>query len=246
MAIPTTRTTLIDYCKRRLGHPVIELNLNNDQISDRIDDAIQYYRDYHNDASQHLYLKHKITSTDVTNKYIPIDDSILGVVNVYPVTDDANYGTINMFDMRYQMRLNDLFDFNDVSILHYTMVTQHLDLIQDYFEGKAPFDYHRHMDQLHIYMDWANDINVDDYIVIECYKAIDTANVYNDMWLKRYATALIKKQWGENLSKFDGITLPGGITYNGGRILDDANTEIEKLETEIETNHGGILAILTG
>ena len=246
MVIPTTRTTLIDYCKRRLGHPFIELNLNNDQISDRIDDAIQYYRDYHNDASQHLYLKHKITSTDVTNKYIPIDDSILGVVNVYPVTDDANYGTINMFDMRYQMRLNDLFDFNDVSILHYTMVTQHLDLIQDYFEGKAPFDYHRHMDQLHIYMDWANDINVDDYIVIECYKAIDTANVYNDMWLKRYATALIKKQWGENLSKFDGITLPGGITYNGGRILDDANTEIEKLETEIETNHGGILAILTG
>ena len=203
MATPTNRATLITYCKQRLGHPVIELNLNDDQISDRIDDALQYYRDYHNDATEHLYLKHQITATDISNQYIAIDDSIIGVVNVYPVTDDANYGTVNMFDMRYQMRLNDLFDFNDVSILHYTMVTQHLDLIQDYFEGKAPFDYARHM-------------------------------------------ALIKKQWGENLSKFDGITLPGGITYNGGRILDDANAEIEKLETEIELNHGGLLTMLTG
>lgn len=246
MATPTNRATLITYCKQRLGHPVIELNLNDDQISDRIDDALQYYRDYHNDATEHLYLKHQVTATDISNQYIAIDDSIIGVVNVYPVTDDANYGTVNMFDMRYQMRLNDLFDFNDVSILHYTMVTQHLDLIQDYFEGKAPFDYARHMDKLKLYIDWTNDINADEYIVIECYKAIDTANVYNDMWLKRYATALIKKQWGENLSKFDGITLPGGITYNGGRILEDANAEIEKLETEIELNHGGLLTMLTG
>ena len=245
MSAPSSKANLIDFCKRKLGHPVIELNLDTDQIDDRIDDAIQYWRDYHNDATQHLYLKHQITSTDITNQYISVSDSILGIVNVFPVTD-SDSGSVSMFDLRYQLRLNDLYDFSDVSILHYTMVSQHLDLIQDYFEGKAPFDYHRHMDQLHIYMNWATDINVNEYIVIECYKAIDNSAIYNDPWLKRYATALLKKQWGENLSKFDGITLPGGVTYNGGRILDDANAEIEKLETEIEVNHGGILTMLTG
>ena len=244
----TSRATLINYCKRRLGDPVVELNIDDTQIQDRIDDALQYYQDYHYDGIERVYLKHQVTSTDITNKYISITDAIVGVINVFPVTDTA-YSTVNMFDMRYQLHLSDLYDFSDVSMLHYSMVMQHLSLLDDYLVGKAQFDYATHTDKLHLYIDWANDITVDEYIVIECYRILDPetyAQVYDDMWLKRYATALIKRQWGQNLSKFDGITLPGGLTYNGQAILESANEEITTLEEQMESSFGGQLGIMVG
>ena len=243
-----SRTKLKDYCLRRLGSPAIDINVTDDQIDDRLDDAFQYYRDYHYDSTQKLYKKHQITQTDKDNGYITVPDEVIGVINVFPASQ-AGWDTVNMFDMRYQMRLNDLYDFTDVSILHYTMVMQHVSLLDDYFTGKTPFDYQRHMNQLHIYCDWALDMILDEYIIIECYQVINPesyTDIYDDMWLKRYATALIRRQWGQNLSKYDGITLPGGLTYNGQAILDSAEQEISTLHEEMDTKHGALLGMVTG
>ncbi len=257
-----SRSTLKEYCLRRLGKPAIDINVEDDQIDDRIDDAFQYYRDYHYDATERLYKKYQITQTDVDNGYIDFNqtdseglllypewkDAIIGIINIFP-TSQEGWDTVNMFDMRYQMRLNDLYDFTDVSILHYTMVMQHVSLLDDYFSGRAPFNFSRHKNELHVYCDWATDMTVGNYIIIECDQIInpDTYNeVYNDIWLKKYVTALIKQQWGQNLSKYDGITLPGGLTYNGQAILDSANEEISTLHEEMDSKHGALLGMIIG
>ena len=251
------RDTLKEYCLRRLGKPAIDINVEDDQIDDRIDDAFQYYRDYHYDATERLYKKYQITQEDITEKVIDFNrsgqdtewqDQILGIINVFP-TSRSGWDTANMFDMRYQLRLNDLYDFVDVSILHYTMVMQHISLLDDYFTGKTPFNFSRHKNELRLYCDWETDLEVGEYIIIECDQIIDPIQyneVYNDMWLKRYATALIKRQWGQNLSKYDGITLPGGLTYNGQAILDSANEEISLLHEEMDTKHGALLGMVIG
>ena len=152
-----SRSTLKEYCLRRLGKPAIDINVEEDQIDDRIDDAFQYYRDYHYDATERLYKKYQITQTDVDNGYIDFNqtnpdtgellypewkDAIIGIINIFP-TSQEGWDTVNMFDMRYQMRLNDLYDFTDVSILHYTMVMQHVSLLDSYFTGRTPFNFSR-------------------------------------------------------------------------------------------------------
>ena len=276
--IVDSRTKMKDYCLRRLGSPMIDINVTDDQIDDRIDDAFQYYRDYHYDATERLYKKYQVTQADVDNRYIDFNqteeitdtngiepgqenyisttqakypdwqDKILGIINVFP-TSQAGWDTVNMFDMRYQMRLNDLYDFTDVSILHYTMVMQHVSLLDDYFTGKAPFNFSRHKNELHLYCDWDTDLTVGEYIIIECDQIIDPqvyTEVYNDIWLKKYTTALIKRQWGQNLSKYEGITLPGGLTYSGQAILDSANEEISTLHEEMDTKHGALLGMIIG
>ena len=258
-----SRTKMKDYCLRRLGSPMIDINVTEDQIDDRIDDAFQYYRDYHYDATERLYKKYKITETDIANRYIDFNqtdpvtgsslypdwqDSILGIINVFP-SSQAGWDTVNMFDMRYQMRLNDLYDFTDVSILHYTMVMQHVSLLDDYFSGRAPFNFSRHKNILKVYCDWSTDMTVGNYIIIECDQIIDPetyTEVYNDIWLKKYTTALIKRQWGQNLSKYEGITLPGGLTYSGQAILDSANEEISTLHEEMDSKHGALLGMIIG
>ena len=154
-----------------------------------------------------------------------------------------------MFDMRYQMRLNDIYDFTDVSILHYTMVMQHVSLLDDYFSGRATFNCSRHKNILKVYCDWSTDMTVGNYIIIECDQIIDPetyTEVYNDIWLKKYTTALIKRQWGQNLSKYEGITLPGGLTYSGQAILDSANEEISTLHEEMDSKHGALLGMIIG
>jgi len=265
-----SRTKMKDYCLRRLGFPMIDINVTEDQIDDRIDDAFQYYRDYHYDATERLYKKYKITATDIANRYIDFNqteevtqpdqttitqpkypdwqDSILGIINVFP-SSQAGWDTVNMFDMRYQMRLNDLYDFTDVSILHYTMVMQHVSLLDSYFTGRTPFNFSRHKNILQLYCSWETDVVVDEYIIIECDQIIDPetyTEVYNDIWLKKYTTALIKRQWGQNLSKYEGITLPGGLTYSGQAILDSANEEISTLHEEMDSKHGALLGMITG
>ena len=248
MAIPSSRATLISYCKRKLGHGVIDLNISTDQEEDALDEALQYYQDYHVDAIQRTYLKHQLTSTDITNEYISISDSITGVVKVFPI-GGTNVTTNSMFDMKYQLRLNDLFDLADVEMIHYSMVMNHLEFIDNLLIGTKTFDYNRHMDRLYVYMDWEDDVEVGDYMVLEVYKVIDPGthgNVYNDLWLKRYTTALLKRQWGQNLKKFDSITLPGGITYNGQSLYDEANAEIENLESTILTSHDTLPSMIIG
>lgn len=246
MAVPTSRATLISYCKRQLGDGVISLNVSADQESDAIDNALQYYQDYHYDSIQRTYVSHQVTASDITNKYISINDSITGIINIFPVSDSS---TTNMFNLRYQIHLNDLFDLMGVSMSHYFLTESQLAAIDNVLVGSHPFDYSRHMDRLFIHMDWAKDISANEYLVIECYRVIDPetyTQVYNDRWLKKYATALLKKQWGQNLIKYDGMTLPGGLTYNGSTILDAATTEIETLESEMSLAYELPLDFLTG
>ena len=142
-----------------------------------------------------------------------------------------------MFDVRYQLRLNDLYDFSSESIIHYEMTMQHLDFLDHILVGEKPLRFNQHQNRLYIDMHWSEDVNVDDYIIIECYRKLDPAtytDIYNDIYLKRYTTALIKRQWGANLSKFEGVQMLGGVTLNGAKLFEEAQADIEKLEEQIQ------------
>jgi hypothetical protein len=252
MATVTNRTTFKDYCLRRLGFPVIELNLDDDQIEDRIDDALQYWQDYHFDGTQKVYYIKAIDQNDINNKYLDMTEArdssnnaldIIGVTRIFPVTDSQ--ASINMFDLRYQLRLNELYDFTSASYINYTLTQQHLRSLEIMFSGEVPIRFQRHMQRL--FIDWAwgySEAPVGTHVIAECYANIDPTiyeRVWNDRWLKEYATALIKRTWGNNLKKFAGIQLPGGITLNGDKIYEEAIAEIEKLEQEMQLEYGAPL-----
>ena len=236
MALITTREQLKDYCLRRLGAPVIEINLDDDQIEDRIDDAFQFYREYHYDAVEMVYLKHEITSTDIANQYIPVPDSVVGVSRMLPFTNRSD-GT-NIFSIRYQLLINDLYSLMSTNLIYYAQVKTELELINQLLTGIKPVRFNRHMNRLYMDMDWTGDVDVGTFIIVECYRILDPEtyrDVYNDMFLKRYATALLKRQWGENLKKFSGMQLPGGVTINADVIYQDALAEIDKIESEMQS-----------
>jgi hypothetical protein len=252
MPAVNNRTTFKDYCLRRLGFPVIELNLDDDQIEDRIDDALQYWQDYHFDGTQKVYYIKAIDQNDINNKYLDMTEArdssnnaldIIGVTRIFPVTDSQ--ASINMFDLRYQLRLNELYDFTSASYINYTLTQQHLRSLEIMFSGEVPIRFQRHMQRL--FIDWAwgySEAPVGTHVIAECYANIDPTiyeRVWNDRWLKEYATALIKRTWGNNLKKFAGIQLPGGITLNGDKIYEEAVAEIEKLETEMQVEYGSPL-----
>ena len=263
MATPTSKAELISYCKRQLGAPVVEINVDADQADDIMDDAIQFYNEYHYDGSIRTYLKHQITQTEIDNQktnssvtsstsggsdsgattwlegnnYIELPESIMSVIKVFNFNDKS---TNNMFDLRYQLRLNDIYDLTSTSILYYEMVQQHLGMLDDILVG-APFMRHsKHGNRLYIDMDWTNNIAAGEYILIECIRKQDPTtytDIYNDVWLKKYATAKLKMQWGINLTKFEGIQLPGGVTLNGRQLIDDAREEIQRLEEELRLGY---------
>jgi hypothetical protein len=232
MALPTTRQQLIDYCLRRLGAPVIEINVDPEQIEDRIDDAFLYFQDYHFDGVEKVYLAHKITTQDIVNKYIPIPAPVISVIRVIPVGNSNR--SMGMFDIQYQMRLNDLYTFTSTSIIHYDVMMRHLALLQFEFNTDPGIEFTRHQGQLRINHNW-NDIAVDTYYIVECYRILDPEqypDIYKDRWLMAYATELIRRQWGENLMKYQGVSLLGGTTLNGGEIYQKALDNIEKLEQQ--------------
>ena len=251
MANPTTRSEFKDYCLRRLGFPVIEINVDDDQIEDRIDDALQYWQDYHFDGLQKVYYIKKILQTDIDQKYIDLSNAtdasnnaleIVGVTRIFPLTDSQS--SVNMFDLRYQLRLNELYDFTSASYINYTLTQQHLRSLEIMFTGEVPIRYQRHMQKLYIDWSWGYDIFVDDVVIAECYAVINPdvyTKVWNDRWLKEYATALIKRTWGNNMKKFSGLQLPGGVTLNGDKVYEEATDEIERLEKEMENNYGSPL-----
>ena len=239
MAKPISRTTFIDYCLRALGAPVIEINVDEDQIDDRVDEALQFYQEYHSDAMEKVFLKHVVTADDITNGYIPINDLISNVMRVFPVTINSSGGAL--FDVQYHMRLDDVYNMGYMgSLAEYEMTQQYLallDLILD--NGEKHISFNRHRNQLRIDMDWSAEVVVGSVIVVECYRVLDPtsySDVWNDYFLKKYCTALIKLQWGVNLSKFEGMVMPGGVTFNGRQIFDDATAELEKLNEEIRLN----------
>ena len=261
MAKPSSKAELKEYALRRLGKPVLEINVSDDQCDDAIDYTLQKFQQFHYDGAERVYLKHKITQADIDraetaqdtlttssagnsewrerNAYIEIPQHILSVEGLFSFTDK---GTANMFDIRYQMRLNDLYDFTSTQFYHYYMIQQHLGTIDFLLEGIKPVRFQSVQDRLYLDFDWGSDALVDQFIVIKCWRALDPltwTEIYDTLWVKDYVSAKIKKQWGQNLTKFSNVQMPGGVTLNGEMIYNDAVQELkdldEKLRTEWET-----------
>jgi len=237
MATPNSRESLKQYALRRLGAPVIEINVDDEQLEDRLDDAFALFSDYHYDAISRLYLQHMVTTEDQTNGFFTIDDSIISVVKLFPVSVQ----TMNMFDIRYQVRLNDFYNFNNVSMIHYTMTRNHLALLDFLFNTLPTVEFNRHQHQIALTgLDWQNDVQVGQFIVIECWQIVDPdtyTDIYNDRWLKDYTTALFKRQWASNLKKYGGIQLPGGVILNGQILFDEAQEELIMLRKQVEEEY---------
>ena len=329
MTQPTSRTTFKDYCKRKLGHPVVELNLDDDQIEDTIDDAITYWQEYHFDGTHPEFVKKQISAStqivsstsgtfssgetieggssgikatfhqyhsanttiryskpttknnsnadaigdgntyytditttwtasetitgatsgatatvhgstaqtigDIDNHYLSLDESYIGITGIIPLTENLS-GSTNMFSVNYQYALNDLYTMGSAGDMkNYVFTQQYLATIQNLFSGLPRFRFNRHRDRIYLDIDWSGDLKIDDFVVFEAYASMNPetyTDAYSDMFLKKYCTALLKRQWGMNLIKFEGVQLPGGITLNGRQLYDDAITEIEKLEVE--------------
>ena len=242
MAVPNSRATLIDYCKRRLGDPVIEVNVDEDQLEDRVDEALQYYQEFHSDATLRTYLKHQVTATDVSNEYIPLASNIIFVSKLFPVSSSFS-SSVNFFDIKYQMRLNDLADLQRYAgdLAYYEQMQQYLSLLDMKLNGHPQVQFSRRENRLYIFGDFGDkDIQEGDFVIAEVYQIVDpttNTSIFNDMWVKEYTTALIKQQWGANLIKFEGMQLPGGVMLNGRQIYDDATGDIERLRETIRMEH---------
>jgi len=306
MATPSTRAEFKTYCLRKLGFPVIEINVDDDQVEDRIDDALSYFQDYHFDGTEKMYMKHQLTVADINRRWIYAPDAVTFVTGVFPF-DNSN-ASVNMFDLRYQLRLHDLYDFTSVSYVSYEITMQHIRTLELLFSGTPQFRFNRKQNKVFIDIDWTRDVQVGDYVIIECYRSLNpstitltgtvsytsgsntvtgysttfdqqflendfitfnsvdsfqvdkilsptsltvrgpmvntaanvtatisgNSDVWGDRFLKKYAYALIKMQWGNNLKKFAGVQLPGGVTLNGKEIYDEAIEELAKLEEEMQ------------
>ena len=246
MASVNSRQGLIDYCLRRLGQPVIEINIDEDQLEERVDDALEYFQEYHFDGVEKVFLKHLITAEDITNEYIPMGDPaspvggpVISVVRVLPIPSfDSFQG--GFFNEEYQLRLNDLNSFSGSSLIQWEMTQQNFSLVEQLFSIAPTMMFNRKQNRVYLEADWNEKFSVNDVLVIEAYRALDPSQygeVWNDMFLKKYTTALIKRQWGENLKKFLGVVLPGGITLDGKTIYDEAVEEIIKIEEEISLKY---------
>lgn len=305
----TTREQLKQYCLRALGSPVVEINVDDDQLEDRLDEALEYWRQYHSDGVEKLYMKFQITASEAnlttsvaTNfmlgeritsssggtaqvarevnressgtklllrnvkgtfaggdtitgtasnttallsnlvlgtydkKYVEVPDLVYGITRVLPFSQASS--SKNIFDLQYQLRLNDLYDLTSTSIIYYKTVMSHLALLDLELNGHPLYRFNRRQSKLFLDINWETDLALGDFVVVECYRALDPAEnvkVWDDAWLKHYVTALFKKQWAVNIKKFQGIQLPGGVTLDGDKLYDEATGEIKDLEDELIT-----------
>jgi hypothetical protein len=241
MANPSTRQGLIDYCKRRLGDPVIEINVDEDQLEDRVDEALQYYREYHSEATYRGYIQHQVTQTDIDNKYISISSNVQHVTKLFKL--QQGIFSRNMFSVKYQMHMNDIANMHSYigDLAYYEQVMQYMSLLDMRLNGTPQVDYVRKQNRLYIHGNFEDeDVKVGEYVVAEVYSIIDAGDhtaVWNDLWLKEYTTALIKLQWGSNLIKFEGMQMPGGVTLNGRQLYEDAMGELERLREKLRNDH---------
>lgn len=240
MAQPTSRSELKDYCLRKLGFPVIDINVDDDQVEDRIDDALQKYRDYHYDGTTEEYLAVKVTQAMKNSQTIQVADSIIGVTRLIPVTSgNINSGSkqgFNIFDINYQIRLNDFYNLTSSSYTYYVIAREHLSMLDMIVTGEIPFTFNKRTNEIKVFMDWEGRTTVGEYIVFQATRVVDPEyynKVYTDLWLKEYTTALIKQQWGSNLTKYANYTLPGGLVVNGEKIYQDATLDVIRLEEKL-------------
>jgi len=233
MAQPSSRQEFIEYVLRKIGAPVIQINVSDEQVEDRVDEAMSFFRDYHYDGSQLVYLKHELTEEDIERGYIDVSPRLLGVTRIFDLSSSISTGT-GMFNVSYQFVLNNLEDITGYDVTNYYMAMQHLQFIQEILVGKPMIRYNRHMDKLFIDVN-KKQIFAGMFIIMEAYDIIDEtvyADFWRDRWLQNYTTALVKEQWGFNLTKFENMQLVGGITFNGMQILNDAREERLRLEEQ--------------
>tara|TARA_R110002012_G_scaffold204050_1_gene373614 strand:- start:18495 stop:19301 length:807 start_codon:yes stop_codon:yes gene_type:complete len=259
MAAPNSKQGIIDYAFRRLGAPVIEINVDQEQAEERVDDALQFFSERHFDGVERVYYQYQLTGDDIDNKYIdtnsigpangsggdgPTGRDILSIVRVFPFGD---LSTVNMFDVRYQMALTDYFGINrglgaqsSMGMARFSSTKQYINMIQQIFDPEKSISFSKVTNRLHIEMDWKRDIQSGEYIVIEAFSSLNPEvfnEIYNDRLLKEYVTALVKRQWGINLSKFDGVQLPGGVSLRGGQIYQEALAEIAQIEQRVYSEY---------
>ena len=274
MAKPSSRSDLINYTKRQLGAPVLEINIADEQVEDVIDDAVQYFQERHFDGVAQTYLKYKITQddidrgrasmesgkkqtgittttatadiagTDVTftyyenSNFLQIPPSVIGVTKIYHF-DGTNTMTNNMFSVKYQMFLNDIYYWGATELLTYAMTKTYLEDINFLLTTEKQIRFNKRMDRLYLDIDWGS-VSKNDYLVIDCFSQLnpsDYGRVWNDSFLKKYATALMKRQWGQNLLKFQGVKLPGGVELNGRQIYDDAEKDLEIIREQMSNTY---------
>ena len=304
-----SREQLKQYALRALGAPVLEINVDDDQLEDRLDEALDYWRLYHYEGIEQIYMKHQIRASEITlltpnagdfqiadkirgitsgaiaevtrengrestgasllvknvvgnfvanetitndngvtstfssillgeydNRYIEIPDLVYGITKIMSIGQASS--SRNIFDLQYQLRLNDLYDLTSTSIIYFKTVMSHLALLDFELNGHTSFRFNRTQNRLYLDINWQQDVQFGDYIIIQGYRALDPttwSKVWNEPWLKHYVTALFKKQWATNLKKFQGIQLPGGVTLDGDKLYDEANTEIKELEDELQS-----------
>jgi hypothetical protein len=270
MAQPASRSDLINYCKRQLGAPVLEINVADEQVDDLVDDALQYFHERHFDGVVQTYLKYKITQDDIdrgrgrggnnpvgivtttatstvgitstfsyeeTSNFIQVPPSVIGINKIFRFDSSTISG--GMFSMKYQLFLNDLYFFNSMEMLSYAMTQTYLSDIDFLLNTEKQIRFNQRQDRLYLDIDWGN-VTLGDYIVLDCWRLLDPndfTRVYNDSFLKKYLTALIKRQWGQNLIKFQGVKLPGGIELNGRQIYDDAEKDLQIIREQMSNTY---------
>ena len=247
MAVPSTREEFKEYCLRALGKPVIEINVDDTQVDDRVDQALRFYWDYHFDGTEKTYYKHQVDANTINNQYIELPENIIGAVKVFPIGDPAT-SSGDIFNIRYQIALNDLYTLTNVALVDYYMTMEHLAFVQELLVGKPQMRFNRHRNRLHL-DETKGDLTEGTWIVIEAYEVVDPdvfTDVWADRWLQYYTSQLIKRNWGSNLMKFEGMQLPGGVQFNGRQIYDDAQAEILRLEEEMIVNYSLPVADMLG
>lgn len=229
----TSREELKQYCLRALGAPVLQINVAEEQLQDRIDEAVEYFKLYHYDGIERMYLKHQITTTNVTEQSITIPDYVYGVKRIIPFRQGSS--SQNLFDVQYQLRLNDLYELTNTSMVYYSMVMQHMALLDQMLNGYPQFEFNKLSSKLSLEVNKTK-LVAGEYVIIECYRALDpttATKMWNDSWLKEYVQALFKKQWAVNVKKFNGMQLPGGVTIDGQSLYLEAVQEVQQLEDDL-------------
>lgn len=237
----TSREQLKQYALRALGAPVVQINVAEEQLEDRLDEAISYFQLYHYEGIERMYLKHKVTQQDVDNQYVTLPDYVYGVKRVIPFRQGSS--SANLFDVQYQLRLNDLYELTNTSMVYYTMVMQHMQSLDMVLNGYPQFEFNRLGNKLYLEVNKTK-LVVDNYIIIECYRALDpeqNTKMYGEPWLKQYVEALFKKAWATNLKKFQGMQLPGGVTIDGQSLYLEAMQEIKDLEEELQNKSAPLM-----
>ena len=266
MASPNSRQSLIEYSLRQLGAPVVDINVDWQQCEDRVDEGLQYFVERHFDGVEKVFFKYQVTAQDIQNQYISTEnisyandlDGPTGkdIVSVVKVMQFGRFTNINMFDVRYQLALTDYFGINrnlsgtySMGLASYDVTKRYIKLIEDLFQPEKAIVFSKVTNKLHLNMNWSQEVSVGDYLVIQAYAALNPetyTEIFNDRYLKRYLTALIKRQWGANMAKFEGVALPGGIVMRGGQIYAEAVAEIAQIEAEMLSAYEYPVDFMTG